>query len=58
MMLKCSKCGETQPVPKHCGQEMHLETVAGKEMLVCWMGTGCGKQDIPEHCNVPMRINE
>ncbi|MFW9990594.1 MAG: hypothetical protein ACFFD4_00915 [Candidatus Odinarchaeota archaeon] len=52
--LKCKNCGHEEPVPAHCGKPMHVETVAGKEMLVCWMGTGCGKQNIPEHCGQPM----
>ncbi|MHA2295371.1 MAG: hypothetical protein ACXAEU_08475 [Candidatus Hodarchaeales archaeon] len=56
--LKCVKCSETQAVPMHCGQEMHVESVDGKEMLVCWMGTGCGKQDFPVHCDESMEFSE
>lgn len=54
--LKCEECGTTMDVPMHCGQAMHLEEVDGKEMLVCWMGPGCGKQDIPEHHGKPMAL--
>lgn len=56
LMLKCSSCGHTEPVPMHCGQEMHVEKVEGQEMLVCWMGPGCGKMDIPMHCDTQMII--
>jgi hypothetical protein len=56
-MLTCQTCGQTQPLPKHCGQAMHLETVDGRDMLVCWMGPQCGKQDLPQHCEQPMRVS-
>ncbi|MHA1166860.1 MAG: copper ion binding protein, partial [Candidatus Hodarchaeales archaeon] len=58
MILKCQECDKTQPVPMHCGEEMHLEEIEAKEMLVCWMGAGCGKQDIPEHCGKPMMVTD
>jgi hypothetical protein len=53
-MLKCSTCGTTQDVPMHCGQPMHPEKVGGKNILACWMGPNCGKQDFPTHHNRPM----
>jgi Cu+-exporting ATPase len=56
--LKCSKCGTTQDVPMHCGKPMHIEEVDGKSMLVCWMGLGCGKQEIPTHHDAPMQLIE
>ncbi len=52
--LVCAKCGEEVSVPVHCGQEMHMEG----DQLVCWMGTACGHQDIPEHCGAYMEIKE
>ncbi|MFX0066674.1 MAG: heavy metal translocating P-type ATPase [Candidatus Hermodarchaeota archaeon] len=58
MILKCAKCSYTEPVPTHCNQEMHIEDVEGQEMLVCWMGAGCGKQEIPEHCGESMHAEE
>lgn len=54
--LICVESDVKQSVPKHCGQEMHIEAVEGKDMLVCWMGPGCGKQDIPQHHGQAMRI--
>ncbi|MFX0099316.1 MAG: heavy metal translocating P-type ATPase [Candidatus Hodarchaeota archaeon] len=58
MSLKCNMCGMSMDMPNHCGKPMHLENVEGKDMLVCWMGPGCGKQDIPvcKHCNKPMAV--
>ncbi|MHA1276177.1 MAG: heavy metal translocating P-type ATPase [Candidatus Helarchaeota archaeon] len=56
--LKCSKCDTTQDVPMHCGKPMHVENVDGKPMLVCWMGPGCGKQEIPIHHGLPMELIE
>ncbi len=50
--LVCVKCGHEEPVPMHCGKEMHVEG----EQLVCWMGAECGHQDIPVHCGVPMEV--
>ncbi|MFX1512628.1 MAG: heavy metal translocating P-type ATPase [Promethearchaeota archaeon] len=58
MNLKCQTCGTILPVPDHCHKPMHIEGAEGQEMLVCWMGPGCGKQPIPEHCNQPMEWNE
>ncbi|MHA1940463.1 MAG: hypothetical protein ACXACP_10505 [Candidatus Hodarchaeales archaeon] len=55
-MLKCAVCDHTESIPNHCGQAMHLETVDSKEQLVCWMGPGCGKQDIPVHHEKSMKI--
>ena len=54
--LSCSVCGETIPAPTHCGYAMHVEKIDGANKLVCWMGPGCGKQEIPRHCNEPMTI--
>jgi copper ion binding protein len=56
--LACPECGHEQEIPDHCGQPMHIEMVDGKEVLVCWMGPGCGKQEIPTHHDQPMRISE
>jgi hypothetical protein len=54
--LKCEKCGHEENVPQHCGQPMQIEKVNDTEMLVCWMGSECGKQAIPTHCGVPMTV--
>jgi len=53
--LKCATCGTTQDVPMHCGKPMHPEKVDGKQMLVCWMGPTCGKQELPTHHGKPMQ---
>jgi hypothetical protein len=53
--LVCTMCGAEVPAPRHCGRPMHIDTVDGREMLVCWMGAACGTQPIPQHCDVPMR---
>ena len=50
--LKCVECGETQDVPKHCGQPMHQEG----DQLVCWMGASCGAQPIPKHHGKTMKL--
>ncbi|MFW9780531.1 MAG: heavy metal translocating P-type ATPase [Candidatus Heimdallarchaeota archaeon] len=52
--LVCQECGHEEEIPDHCGQPMHIEMVEGKEMLVCWMGPGCGKLEIPTHHGQPM----
>lgn len=52
--LRCHACGETRPTPRHCGQAMQVADVDGKQMLVCWMGAGCGVKDVPVHCGTPM----
>jgi hypothetical protein len=52
--LKCSECGLEKELPMHCGKPMHKE---GNE-LVCWMGTSCGVQPIPEHHGKPMEVIE
>jgi len=57
-ILKCTSCGSTSDVPQHCGKPMHVEKVDGKDMLVCWMGPNCGKQEIPEHHGAPMAYEE
>jgi len=57
-ILKCSVCGATEEVPLHCGKPMHPEEVDGKQMLVCWMGPNCGKQDFPTHHDAPMEYLE
>jgi hypothetical protein len=54
--LKCENCGYTTSIPMHCGKSMHIEKIEEKNMLVCWMGPGCGKQAIPDHCDKPMII--
>ncbi|MHA1847791.1 MAG: heavy metal translocating P-type ATPase [Promethearchaeota archaeon] len=53
--LQCKVCGKITPMPIHCNKPMHLESVEGKDLLVCWMGPECGKQDIPPHCGQPMQ---
>ena len=53
--LTCATCGATSATPRHCGRPMHIEAVDGRDLLVCWMGPGCGTQEIPEHCGAPMR---
>ncbi|MFW9854419.1 MAG: hypothetical protein ACFFFG_05135 [Candidatus Thorarchaeota archaeon] len=54
--LTCHECGATEAIPNHCGQPMHIEEVEGKAILVCWMGPGCGKREIPVHHGKPMFI--
>ena len=54
--LKCQECGHQEAVPMHCKQPMHIELVDGVEKLVCWMGPGCGVQDLPMHHEKPMKI--
>ncbi len=56
--LHCAACDETQPVPTHCGQPMHVDRVDGVEMLVCHMGPGCGKEPIPRHHGAAMTIRD
>jgi hypothetical protein len=56
-MLLCAKCGASKPVPTHCGKPMKVRQVDGKDRLVCWMGTSCGVQDLPEHCQVTMGVS-
>lgn len=56
-LLICAKCGAKKPLPEHCGKPMKVTDVGGKEKLVCWMGTECGVQDIPEHCDIVMGIS-
>ena len=52
--LVCSECGYEEPLPGHCGRPMHKEG----NQLVCWMGSSCGAQPIPEHHGKPMNIVE
>ncbi|MGV9204907.1 MAG: heavy metal translocating P-type ATPase, partial [Promethearchaeia archaeon] len=52
--LKCQKCGIEQDLPTHCQKPMHKEG----DQLVCWMGAGCGAQNIPEHCGEQMQVIE
>lgn len=44
-MLKCEECGHTEKVAYHCGVPMHIDN----EQLVCWMGSGCGVNNLPQH---------
>lgn len=48
--IKCSKCGYKMDIPQHCDRIMHKEG----DRLVCWMGTHCSVQLIPEHCGQQM----
>ncbi|MFX1361771.1 MAG: heavy metal translocating P-type ATPase [Promethearchaeota archaeon] len=52
--LVCEECGFEQEIPMHCGKPMHGEA----NQLVCWMGSSCGTQPIPEHHGKPMNIVE
>ena len=52
--LKCSECGYEQELPTHCGKPMHKE----EDQLICWMGSSCGCQPIPEHHGKPMEVIE
>jgi hypothetical protein len=56
--LVCRTCGESLPTPRHCGRATHVEQADGRDVLVCWMGAGCGVKDIPEHCGAPMTSGE
>ncbi|MHA1236058.1 MAG: heavy metal translocating P-type ATPase [Candidatus Hodarchaeales archaeon] len=56
--LNCIKCNYREPVPMHCKQPMHIETLEGEQKLVCWMGPSCGVKDIPQHHGHPMAIVE
>jgi hypothetical protein len=52
--LTCEKCGAETTMPMHCNRPMHQALVNGHQMLVCWMGPGCGVIDIPQHCGESM----
>jgi len=52
--LVCNECGFEQVIPMHCGKPMHQEG----DQLVCWMGSSCGTQPIPEHHGKPMNLVE
>ncbi|NHJ21025.1 MAG: heavy metal translocating P-type ATPase [Candidatus Lokiarchaeota archaeon] len=52
--LKCVECGLEQDLPQHCGKPMHEED----DQLVCWMGSSCGTQPIPQHHGKNMKIIE
>ncbi|MCK5238001.1 MAG: hypothetical protein KAR33_00550 [Candidatus Thorarchaeota archaeon] len=54
--LVCALCGEETAVPIHCNREMSSHQDG--EQLVCWMGAGCGVQDMPQHCGEFMKIKE
>ncbi|MFQ5980052.1 MAG: hypothetical protein ACE5OZ_18115 [Candidatus Heimdallarchaeota archaeon] len=54
--LVCTACNYNEPVPSHCNKPMHIEETQGQQKLVCHMGPGCGKMDIPEHCGTPMKL--
>ena len=53
--LECAKCGYETAMPPHCNRPMHVEQVNDRPKLVCWMGPGCGVDEIPLHCGDPMR---
>ncbi len=55
-MLKCQVCDYTEPIPIHCNQPMHVESVEGVEKLVCWMGPDCGVKVLPSHHEKTMKI--
>lgn len=55
-LLKCQECDYTEAVPIHCKQPMHVESIEGEELLVCWMGPSCGVQKIPTHHEKPMQM--
>jgi len=50
--LVCEECGFEQEIPMHCGKPMHKEG----NQLVCWMGSSCGVQPIPEHHGKSMNV--
>ena len=59
--LVCVECGVEQPIPKHCGRDMILLD----DELICWMnlpenqggmGIACGRQEIPIHHGIPMKL--
>ena len=50
--LVCEECGLEQEIPMHCGKPMHKEG----NQLVCWMGSSCGAQPIPEHHGKAMNV--
>ncbi|MFX0033516.1 MAG: heavy metal translocating P-type ATPase [Promethearchaeota archaeon] len=50
--LVCEECGFEQEIPMHCSKPMHKEG----NQLVCWMGSSCGSQPIPEHHGKPMNL--
>lgn len=56
--LQCQVCDYTEPIPIHCNQPMHIETIEGKEKLVCWMGPKCGVQALPLHHDKHMQIKD
>ncbi len=58
-MLLCAKCGAKEKIPSHCGKPMKVvQTAGGKATLVCWMGSSCGSQDLPKHCQQVMGVSE
>ena len=50
--LVCKKCNFEMKLPMHCGKPMHQEG----DQLVCWMGSSCGAQPIPEHHGAKMEV--
>lgn len=54
--LKCENCGHEIDMPEHCGKEMSILEMDGEDLLVCWMGPNCGKQEVPRHCDRPMDV--
>ena len=56
--LKCEHCGHEIDMPDHCGKEMNVQNIDGEDMLVCWMGPDCGKQEVPTHCSGAMAVED
>lgn len=54
--LKCEHCEHEIDIPSHCGKEMSIQELDGEDMLVCWMGPDCGKQEMPQHCEKSMAV--
>lgn len=49
---KCEECGTEVDAPMHCGHAMHLEDLEEGKSWVCWMGTGCGKNEYSPCCSI------
>ena len=57
-LLICARCNAHKPIPEHCGKPMKVQKHGEDQKLVCWMGSSCGVQDLPEHCEVVMGVAE